>query len=210
MSTEHVVGESVVVPGLKLTDHTFQVCCPQYIRQGLNIAHFLTVHLSPPVILHVCFNSTCTPGTSGSSSQANQHHQLVCARSHCSEQDWAQATNAPVFARSASIYQALFAARPMTTCLPLLISALATGGPGFEAPRPVDSSSWIKSASSHFRVLLMDQRGTGRSSPITVANLLAKGSAQEQASHLQHFRYCIQLPLPAGLCDAPDAFWALS
>lgn len=34
MSTEHVVGESVVVPGLKLTDHTFQVCCPHVHQTG--------------------------------------------------------------------------------------------------------------------------------------------------------------------------------
>jgi len=65
---------------------------------------------------------------------------------------------------------------------------LNPGGPGFEAPRPVESSSWIKCATAHFKVLLMDQRGTGRSSPITTANLAAKGSAEQQASYLQHFR----------------------
>ena len=53
----------------------------------------------------------------------------------------------------------------------------------------MENSSWVKSATSHFRVLLMDQRGTGRSSSISVANLLAKGSAQEQALYLQHFRF---------------------
>lgn len=34
----------------------------------------------------------------------------------------------------------------------------------------------------------MDQRGTGHSSPITVANLSAKGSASEQVDHLKCFR----------------------
>ena len=40
------------------------------------------------------------------------------------------------------------------------------GGPGFEAPRPTEASSWLKAALHHgFRVVLLDQRGTGRSSP---------------------------------------------
>lgn len=68
------------------------------------------------------------------------------------------------------------------------MNSLPAGGPGFEAPRPIESSSWIKSAVAHFKVLLMDQRGTGQSSPITVANLFAKGSAAEQVDHLKCFR----------------------
>lgn len=60
MSTEHEVGESVVVPGLKLTDHTFQVCCPQYIRQGRNIA---LADFSPITTCDVAR----LPGSSGSS-----------------------------------------------------------------------------------------------------------------------------------------------
>lgn len=75
------------------------------------------------------------------------------------------------------------------TAFVLLDDFLLTGGPGFEAPRPVESSSWIKSATAHFKVLLMDQRGTGCSSAITAANLAAKGSAEQQASYLKHFRY---------------------
>ena len=80
-----------------------------------------------------------------------------------------------------------------STCMhPCGISAaiysLPAGGPGFEAPRPIESSSWVKSAVGHFKVLLMDQRGTGRSSPVTVANVSAKGSAAEQVEHLKCFR----------------------
>ena len=48
MGTEHAVGESVVVPGLKLTDHTFQVRCPHivdHIRQVLqSLACWLFKH----------------------------------------------------------------------------------------------------------------------------------------------------------------------
>src|SRR5262249_33725554 len=41
------------------------------------------------------------------------------------------------------------------------------GGPGFEAARPTSPpSGWMKRALADFRVLLLDQRGTGRSSPV--------------------------------------------
>jgi hypothetical protein len=67
------------------------------------------------------------------------------------------------------------------------------GGPGFEAPRPTEASAWLKSAVGHFRVLLMDQRGTGRSGAITGASLARLGSAAAQAAHLAHFR-CARRP----------------
>eukprot|EP00798_Chlamydomonas_sp_ICE-L_P004099 gene4099-14200_t len=62
------------------------------------------------------------------------------------------------------------------------------GGPGFEAPRPTESSGWIKSAVSSFRVLLMDQRGTGKSSAITTTSLPKIGDAVQQAKYLNFFR----------------------
>src|SRR5262249_34477325 len=41
------------------------------------------------------------------------------------------------------------------------------GGPGFEATRPTaPPSGWMKRALAEYRVLLLDQRGTGRSSPV--------------------------------------------
>ncbi len=61
------------------------------------------------------------------------------------------------------------------------------GGPGYEAPRPTgpDSPLFLGRALEDFRVLLLDQRGTGRSSPIgTLPGL----TPQEQATHLRHFR----------------------
>lgn len=42
------------------------------------------------------------------------------------------------------------------------------GGPGFEAPRPSSwpvSPSWLERALRDFRVIMLDQRGTGRSTP---------------------------------------------
>ncbi len=62
------------------------------------------------------------------------------------------------------------------------------GGPGQEAPRPTrqpTSPAWLDRALVDFRVLMVDQRGTGRSTPVgTLAGL----TPQEQADYLVHFR----------------------
>jgi pimeloyl-ACP methyl ester carboxylesterase len=62
------------------------------------------------------------------------------------------------------------------------------GGPGFEAPRPTEASGWLKAATNHFRVLLLDQRGTGRSSAITPLTLQKQGGPEAQAKYLKYFR----------------------
>jgi pimeloyl-ACP methyl ester carboxylesterase len=62
------------------------------------------------------------------------------------------------------------------------------GGPGFGAPRPTGRDSWLDRALADYRVLLLDQRGTGRSSPANRHTLAALGSAQAQAEYLAHFR----------------------
>jgi pimeloyl-ACP methyl ester carboxylesterase len=62
------------------------------------------------------------------------------------------------------------------------------GGPGFPAPRPVGRESWLDRALADYRVLLLDQRGTGRSSPVNRQTLSRLGSAQAQADYLGHFR----------------------
>jgi pimeloyl-ACP methyl ester carboxylesterase len=70
--------------------------------------------------------------------------------------------------------------------LPLLV--FFEGGPGFEAPRPYrrgQTPPWLERALGEFRVLMLDQRGTGRSSPIAAS---LPGTAAEQAAYLSHFR----------------------
>ncbi len=62
------------------------------------------------------------------------------------------------------------------------------GGPGFGAPRPVRREGWLDRALKDFRVLLLDQRGTGRSSPATRHTLAGLGSAKAQADYLAFFR----------------------
>jgi pimeloyl-ACP methyl ester carboxylesterase len=62
------------------------------------------------------------------------------------------------------------------------------GGPGFSAPRPEDKSSWLKRALQEYRVLLLDQRGTGRSTPINYQTLACFVTPREQADYLKNFR----------------------
>ena len=64
------------------------------------------------------------------------------------------------------------------------------GGPGFGAPRPIVSLTpgWVSRAVKDYRVLLLDQRGTGRSSPIGYQSLARFKSSQEQAEYLKLFR----------------------
>ncbi|XP_031475845.1 uncharacterized protein LOC116247716 [Nymphaea colorata] len=62
------------------------------------------------------------------------------------------------------------------------------GGPGFECPRPTEASGWLKKACEEYRVILLDQRGTGLSTPLTVSSLSQIKSASQKADFLQHFR----------------------
>lgn len=62
------------------------------------------------------------------------------------------------------------------------------GGPGGKSPRPTQHTDWLGRAQEDYRVLLLDQRGTGRSTPATRQTLARLGSAEAQASYLRHFR----------------------
>ena len=62
------------------------------------------------------------------------------------------------------------------------------GGPGFASPRPAEPAGWIGRAITDYRVLLLDQRGTGLSTPVLPETLTRIGSPQAQADYLQHFR----------------------
>jgi pimeloyl-ACP methyl ester carboxylesterase len=62
------------------------------------------------------------------------------------------------------------------------------GGPGFEAPRPTGdpvTPGWLPRALRDFRVLMLDPRGTGRSSPV---GALPGLTPAQQAAYLAHFR----------------------
>ncbi|GAA1975804.1 hypothetical protein GCM10009718_09920 [Isoptericola halotolerans] len=70
--------------------------------------------------------------------------------------------------------------------LPLLV--FLQGGPGGKGPRPTGPEGWLGKALERFRVVLLDQRGTGRSTAVRAGTLAALGTAEAQAEHLSHFR----------------------
>ena len=78
-------------------------------------------------------------------------------------------------------------AREGGEALPYLV--FLQGGPGHEAPRPFHSSTspaWLDEALAHYRLVLLDQRGTGRSTPVGDQDLERGASAV--AEHLTHLR----------------------
>ena len=69
--------------------------------------------------------------------------------------------------------------------LPVLV--FLQGGPGGKSPRPNGGPGWLTVALKRYRVLLLDQRGTGRSSPVQGRHFAAM-SADEGALYLSHLR----------------------
>ncbi|WP_255946969.1 alpha/beta fold hydrolase [Streptomyces odontomachi] len=64
------------------------------------------------------------------------------------------------------------------------------GGPGGKSPRPLGPADggWLAPALRAFRVVLLDQRGTGRSSPVDGRVMESFDSATQGADFLCHFR----------------------
>lgn len=98
--------------------------------------------------------------------------------------DWQAAetsTNISLFAR-----EVVDATQAHNEALPLLL--FLQGGPGGKSPRPMpDSLPWLVEALKTHRVILIDQRGTGRSSRID-RNLISKLSPEAGRDYLLKFR----------------------
>ena len=69
--------------------------------------------------------------------------------------------------------------------LPLLL--FLQGGPGGMGPRPLATGWWTTALATH-RVVLLDQRGTGRSTPVDARRLAAFDDARTAAAYLACFR----------------------
>ena len=102
-------------------------------------------------------------------------HRFACPRDHARPKDG----NIEVYARE------VCAAGRENSALPYLV--FLQGGPGFASPRPASLSGWIRKACERYRVLLLDQRGTGHSSPLNFQTLAQK-SPTEQADELVLYR----------------------
>ena len=62
------------------------------------------------------------------------------------------------------------------------------GGPGSGSPRPMANTGWIKRVLKDYKLVLLDQRGTGLSTPITAQTMRGFATPQAQADYLKHFR----------------------
>lgn len=62
------------------------------------------------------------------------------------------------------------------------------GGPGHRAHRPASIDGWLDRALQDYRVVLLDQRGTGLSTPANRQTLPQIGDGAAQAAYLAHFR----------------------
>lgn len=92
----------------------------------------------------------------------------------------------PADGRTIDIHAAVVA-RDGGEALPFLV--FLQGGPGHEAPRAFHSPGappWLDAALEHYRVVLLDQRGTGLSTPVGDADL--ERGAEAVAEHLTHLR----------------------
>lgn len=70
--------------------------------------------------------------------------------------------------------------------LPYLV--FLQGGPGGASPRPDGGPAWVDWAVTRYRVLLLDQRGTGRSNPLDPQAIQDLGPPQQQADTLALYR----------------------
>lgn len=69
--------------------------------------------------------------------------------------------------------------------LPILL--FLQGGPGGAGPRPQSRSGWLATALKTHRVVLLDQRGTGRSTPVDAA-MIGQLGGKAGAAYLACFR----------------------
>lgn len=84
-------------------------------------------------------------------------------------------------------YRVLCAPENVGRDLPCLV--YLQGGPGGAGPRLTSPTSdgWVAEAVRHFRVILPDQRGTGRSSRVDGATIAREGDAAARARFLKRF-----------------------
>ncbi|WP_320784289.1 alpha/beta fold hydrolase [Streptomyces sp. CRN 30] len=117
---------------------------------------------------------TTTPGAT------YRHHGLVCA-DHTLDVPLDHAR--PDGERITLFAREVVAAGQEGRDLPRLL--WLQGGPGGRAERPNAAGAWLRRALKEYRVVLLDQRGTGRSTP---ADRVTLDGRPDAAGYLTHFR----------------------
>lgn len=62
------------------------------------------------------------------------------------------------------------------------------GGPGGMGPRPAGEGGWVGELALTHRLVLLDQRGTGNSTPLSARSIRAQRSPERQAAYCELFR----------------------
>lgn len=91
-----------------------------------------------------------------------------------------------VYAREFVAAEALARGEAHVEGLPYLL--FLQGGPGGKGNRPAKLSGWMAELGKDFRIIMLDQRGTGLSTPLNRQTLTLCGTAAEQAEYLRNFR----------------------
>ncbi|TLP98831.1 alpha/beta hydrolase [Nesterenkonia salmonea] len=91
-----------------------------------------------------------------------------------------------VFAREFVGSGALSKGRLHVDALPYLL--FLQGGPGGKGTRPAKLGGWMAELVQDFRIVMLDQRGTGRSNRLDRHSLHDRGAPGEQAEYLKQFR----------------------
>ena len=91
-----------------------------------------------------------------------------------------------LYAREFVTAESLRQGRDHVESLPWLL--FLQGGPGGKGSRPAKLGGWMSEAGKQFRILMLDQRGTGLSTALTRRSLTARGDAAAQAAYMRHFR----------------------
>lgn len=96
--------------------------------------------------------------------------------------DWAQPENS---AKITLFVRELCAPENKDKEVPVLL--YLQGGPGGSGPRPTPTSGWVKTALQSYRIVLLDQRGTGRSQPLSSTQFRSFNDPDLAADYLTKF-----------------------
>ncbi|WP_416403046.1 alpha/beta fold hydrolase [Arthrobacter sp. LFS091] len=110
-------------------------------------------------------------------------HYFTVPLDHAAESQSGSGETISVFARE---YSSTAHTPEAASRLPWLL--YLQGGPGGRGNRVTSLSGWMKAAAKDFRILMLDQRGTGLSTPVEPMSLERRGDAEAQADYLTHFR----------------------
>lgn len=102
--------------------------------------------------------------------------------------DWASRDGEQISVYAREFVGAETAARSTTYQAGVPYLLFLQGGPGGKGSRPARLNGWMAEAAKDFRIIMLDQRGTGLSTPLHRHSLTARGDHPQRVDYLRHFR----------------------